>query len=278
VKETDQNLAKNPQKSCEDSAGFSQKSSRKNDTTEWLVPVPRVTVCTHKPDGTLCHKCRYVLDCLLADVPQLLRELRTVFIRDVCYPKAGWRRGSHLDLTRLIWSEPAARVLNILTEHMHTYRDELSVERLRRLSAIFELAHRVIDRPLAPITVWCIRCGRELALGPGQSGVSCDCGYTATRQQYQADVINANQDMLLTSKEVSIVLTSAGEPISRQTVERMAVRCGLPREKITVPRWQNGRIVQYSTWGYRVADVQALAARHADNEHIHNKTDRWAVV
>lgn len=232
----------------------------------WKVQDPKTTVCDHRKDGALCGPCTKLLDAYLADIPALMAELGTAERKDTRFPAHGHRKGDieHPDESPLPWNPAATRLLARWRDLIGSdwYRDPTNRPAL--LAEISDLAtrtHRLVDRPADRAMSICPDCRDELALPDKGGRVVCrnqGCAYSASWEQHQTDLLDANEDVMLTAAELVGVLCKNGEPITRQRVSYLVERHGLPREKIVHPEWDHGRIVTKPQFVYRLRDVRAL--------------------
>jgi len=258
----------------------------------WRVEDPRTVRCTHRNDD-LCGDCETILTNLLNDLPGVVEDLHLALRKAVRFTPHGFRRGDKEtpDESPIPWNPSAAETLGDLNRIMlnghlldrHTLLEDLS-KTIRR-------AHRVIDRPKDREFTLCPECREEIPVTSRKLAVQCfatiieddpdapepddgeqraqrtrQCDYAASWEQHQKDILQANEDALLTMSDLVLVLTRAGEPITRDKVNNLIRRHGLPREQIQKAKWKEGKIVTDPQWVYRLRDVRELVAKLAPVE------------
>lgn len=235
----------------------------------WKVPDPQRTVCDHRDDD-LCGPCSTLLDQLLADLPDLVEQVGIAMRKAVRFPPHGHRRGDTEtpDESPIPWNQAAALALGDLQRLIATGRHTSRHALLADLSRAARRAHRVIDRPRDRTFTMCPVCRTELVVpeaDPDNRQIVCTtngCSYSASWDQHQSDLLDANGDAMLTMNDLVLVLTRAGEPMTRDRINNMIRRHGLPREQISDPKWEDGKVVVTEPkWVYRLRDVRELAAR-----------------
>ncbi len=229
----------------------------------WKVPDPTPTMCDHRQDD-LCPDCDRVLDGLLYDLPELIEHLTIALRKGHRFAPHGHRRGDveHPDEAPILWSPAAASALGDLHRIMADRPGRKSM--LYRLSRAAARTHRIVDRPQDREITMCPRCRSEIVVTNRDLAVTCTsdtvCGYAASWDQHQRDLLEANEDAMLTMNDLVLVLTRAGEPMTRDRINKMIKRHGLPRERIENPAWREGRLVTEPQWVYRLGDVRHLQA------------------
>jgi hypothetical protein len=165
-----------------------------------------------------------------------------------------------------------------LARHLTQVQHEPRMPNLARdLTQAASRAHHVIDSP-ADMTYYgpCPDCGRDLiqdriwqSRDPDDPKLASDlvtcrypsCGYTATLDVHQQNLLAAGENRWLTVGELVSAITSGGEPVTRKQINGWIEREGLAREKRIRPRYINGELVTSEVWTYRLGDVRDRAAR-----------------
>ena len=235
--------------------------------SRWQVPDPQATTCDHRDDD-LCGDCARLLEGLLSDLPGLVAEVGAAVRKDTRFAPRGHRRGVDVDRpdeSPIPWNPAAAAALAGLHQVMV---DGPTLGRhglLAGLSRAAGRAHRVIDRPPDRLFTACPRCRADIEVPDRARGVQCPaagCGYAASWEGHQQDLLDAHGDVWLTAGQLVGVLCRNGEPITRQRISYLADRHGLPRERLVRPSWKaGGGIVATSpVFVYRLRDVRDLQA------------------
>lgn len=152
--------------------------------------------------------------------------------------------------------EPTMRSCELAGNWLFTMRNPNLTELASRVSRAFIRAMKAIDS--APhLTHYgkCPHCGQDIRHERVQEDdglVECRCGYTAPVKDHRTAQLEFGADTEMTLTQVVKVLCDAGEPTTRQEVENLIYRDGLPREQR--PLWKDGRVEQ--VWHYRLGDVR----------------------
>jgi len=236
------------------------KTHKTGTDRRWNEPHPTPSRCDEPHDGNLCPEHSAMLDRLTADIPAMLAELNTAETRQARLAP-GTDRHSSGERQPLPWNERAA---NIARQLRQLDRAELDpFQRRAQLSDLATLAHKTIDRPIAPAYTQCPQCQADVA-DYGHDAITCtECGYAAPRLDWHQANLERLQNRLLTMSQLLEILRLAGKPLTRAQILRLSASHGLPREIIHAPTWQaaDGQILPHfrATYAYRARDVLALA-------------------
>lgn len=241
---------------------------------------PRPVLCDHeeKPPGSvLCGACEADLFRALADVPRLVADLELHLTKQNVFLERGLdpedevieesplpyaeAASSALDkLTRVLGTPPAAAAVRHLQRWRETVRMPHLVEFASRVTRAVAKAFSVIDTvPYLTHYGRCPVCKRDIRQErvPEGAEVKCQCGYAAEVGEHRIAQLDLAADIQMPLTRIVSVLNDAGERTSRQEIENMIYRDGLPREQ--QPVWQDGRIEK--VWHYRLGDVREWRAR-----------------
>lgn len=269
-------------------AGHPLPSVRMLRRREWCVPEPTRTVCTHRKDD-LCGDCATLLEGLLDDLPEIVEQLTITLRKGHRFAPKGVMQG---DTTRaeeapIPWNPPAVRCLSDI--HRFQLAAPLNSRHwiLTELSSLARRAHRIIDRPQDREVTMCPKCRAEIVVMDRARTVTCRavvveddpsapepregeqraqrervCTYAASWEQHRKDLLQVNQDAMLTMKQLVGVFAEPGIPPEkiRSHVRYLEKRHGLPREQIRMPYWRDGELHTRDQWVYRLGDVQTLMA------------------
>jgi uncharacterized Zn finger protein (UPF0148 family) len=253
----------------------------------WCTLKPEPVICDHgKPDGSmLCPVCEERLWRALADVPRLVADLELHLTKQNVFLERGMPQPSEdeeeaevvdesplpyveaasstlRDLTRVLGERPAREAINRLYAWRDTLRLPHLAEFASRLTRATTKAFRVIDmNPYLTHYGTCPTCKTDIRIErvPEEDDVVCPgCGYKAKVADHLRAQLDLAADRQFTLTDVVKVLNDAGEPTTRQEVENLIYRQGLPREQ--VPVWQDGRLEK--VWKYRLGDVRDWLNRH----------------
>lgn len=231
--------------------------------SQWAVPAPVPAVCGHRADD-LCGDCAVLLESLLADLPELVAQVGAAVRKDTRFAVRGWRKGDQErpDESPIPWNPAAADALTGLHRVMVDGPGMSRHDLLDCLSRAAVRAHKVIDRPPDRLYTACPECRADIEVADRDRAVQCrGCGYVASWDEHQSDLLDAHGDVWLTAGQLVGVLCRNGEYITRQRISYLADRHGLPRESIVRPAWKSGAIaVSDPVFVYRLQDVRDLQA------------------
>ncbi len=269
-------------------AGHPLPSVRMIRRQEWNVPEPVRTVCTHRKDD-LCGPCSKLLQGLLDDLPELVEQLTITLRKGHRFAPKGVMQGdtTRVDEAPIPWNPPAVRCLADI--HRFQLAAPLNGRHwiLTELSALARRAHRIIDRPADREVTMCPKCRAEIVVKDRSLAVTCRalivdddpdspepgdgeqrrqrervCTYAASWEQHRRDLLQVNQDAMLTMNQLILVFSEPGMPTEkiRSHVRYLEKRHGLPREQVQMPYWRDGAVHTRDQWVYRLGDVQTLMA------------------
>jgi hypothetical protein len=247
----------------------------------WHTVNPKQILCDHgRPDGmVLCPACQERLYRMLADIPRLVTDLMVHLTKQNRFLERGipqhpdgeeqprevqeesplpWADAASsvlTDLGRAFDGPPAAAATAALQDWRATLRLPHLAEFAGRVSRAFGKAMRVIDvNPYLTLYGSCPDCGKDIRQERVAAGglVQCPCGYHAAVEEHQLTQLELAADTQMTLTKVVEVLNDVGERTSRQEIENLIYRQGLPREE--VPVWRGGRLEK--VWHYRLGDVR----------------------
>jgi hypothetical protein len=255
---------------------------------------PIIVNCTH-PGSTLCPDCLEDFRAVLADVPFLLDQLDIAisqpFVRFVerGVPRegSGESKGNghnpaisaHHRLVAALgtagsWFDgcPPERLAMLLWRKLDALADQDAMRKIARdVSSAAARAHRVID---APPHLWpygdCPDCGKPIF----QDRIHADdldtkvvcrvlgCGYAETLAEHHRRQLALGDERWMTVSELLEAFQVNGQPLTRDQLNGMIRREGLPREARPLVDWREGRLTKTGeVWTYKVGHVKELLQR-----------------
>lgn len=265
-------------------------------SAEWTEAEPQQVVCDHgKPVGMrICPDCAATFARLLHDVRAVMTELDLCLTKQTGFLEHGAPKLADPDESSLPWNEGASKVIRrlfaalegrptrraaeLLDDWDKTLRREDLESLVSRVSAAVASAHQLVDSP-AVTTYYgpCPTCQVDIYTEhvPKDGMVTCRaCGYTSPREPHLQRQLRTMSSRQMRLGNVVRALNDAGIRASRQDVENLIYREGLPREQVDVPphwvgegaerRLVGGDVV----WVYRMGDVLAWLGRTARFRHL----------
>lgn len=262
---------------------------------QWTEPEPERIICDHgKPEGMIiCDACAHRFALLLADVPMVITELDLALTKQTGFVERGVFQEADPDEAAVPWDEGASKIIRRLfaalggrpvarsREMLDQWRDTLRrpdlEELVSRVSAVMASAHKLVDTP-SMLTYYgpCPNCKRDIIqehAGPDDM-IKCPCGYLATRADHLYRQLDAQADLEMPLTRIVKTLNDGGEPVTRQEIENLIYRRGLPRTEHTIPpHWvgkgTNRRLAKAETiWVYRLGDVRLWRARYSSAQRV----------
>ena len=220
---------------------------------------------------------------VLTDMPELMAELEVALTKQTNFVEQGTPQQADPDEASLPWSEGAARAIRRLRKALDGDPRSRAAELLadwtttmRRpdlgnlvagVTAAATAAHALIAPPTV-LTYYgpCPTCTRDLYQEHvwADGVVSCKaCGYAAPKGEHLRRSLDAMADRQMTLGGIVRTFNDAGLQVTRQRLENLIYRRGLPRQQVTrPPRWvgegESRRLVPAEkVWMYRIGDVKA---------------------
>lgn len=266
-------------------------------SAEWTEEEPKRIVCDHaRPPGmTICEDCAAHFAAILTDIPAVLTELNIALTKQAQFAEHGirkrdpeesetpWDEAASKAIRRLfaaLGGRPAKVAAALLDDWPATMRRPDLEQLVSRVSSAVARVHHLIDTP-AVMTYYgpCPTCGRDIYQRDQHDDASVircrSCRYEAPRAMHLRRQLESMADKQMTLGGIVRTFNDAGVKVTRQQIENMIYREGLPREQVELPpRWvgqgDDRRLVKAEkVWMYRIGDVSRwLDARTRDREDL----------
>jgi hypothetical protein len=249
--------------------------------------------CHHDGCG-LCPDCLEDFRSVLADVPFLLDHLDIAISGAAKFVERGVRRdgssesnGSGRNAAILAHQRLVAALGQAGDWFDHCHPEQLALLLWRKLDALADQdamrkiardvsnaaarAHKVIDAPPSPFHYGpCPDCGKHIFQDrihqdDQTTKVTCpapSCDYAEPLAEHQRRQLALGDERWLTVSELLEAFEVNGQPITRDALNGMIRREGLPREARPMFDWQGGRLTKVrEVWTYKVGHVKELLAK-----------------
>ena len=184
---------------------------------------------------------------------------------------------THPGVTDWFDARDPAQLARLLTRHLPELTTQPRMPTLARdLTSAVSRARRVIDTPI-DIAYYgpCPDCGADLVQerirkDDTKTPVSCrfpSCGYSQPLDMHQKRILENSLDRHLSVSECVSMITSAGEPVTRDQLNGWIRHQGLPRQWDERPVWRGGEVVMVGMWTLKLRDVLDYARRAEEKKH-----------